>query len=82
MAVSCVDLYLVNTAPLVERTIRYRIHSAKPLDYFLPEEKAPVKMANTSELELTLPPYCARGRMFLGRAVSAERSDFTVEEAR
>jgi hypothetical protein len=74
-------LYLMNTTPLSERTIHYRIHSSKPLDYLLPEERVPVKLVNTLELELTLPPYGGRGRMYLGRAVSADRAEFRVEEA-
>jgi hypothetical protein len=38
-------------------------------------------MSGASELDLSLPPYCARGRLYLGRAVTRNHSEFTVEEA-
>ena len=43
----------------------------------------PVRMTGPSQLELSLPPYCGRGRMYLGRAVTAEsRAESTIEEER
>lgn len=79
-AVNCVDLYLVNATRLSPKPIRYRIRSSTELEYFLPEEKVPIRMAGPSGLELSLPPYCGRGRLFLGRAVTTARTEFTVEE--
>jgi hypothetical protein len=79
-AVSCVDLYLVNASSLSSKTDRYRVRSSAELEYFLPEQGVPVRMAGPSELELTLPAYSGRSRMLLGRAVSATRAEFRVEE--
>ncbi len=79
-AVRCVDLYLRAASPFSPTATHYRIHSSVELDYFLPEAKMPVRMAGASDLELSLPPYCARGLLFLGRAVTARPAGFGVEE--
>ncbi|HEY1759733.1 MAG TPA: DUF3142 domain-containing protein [Bryobacteraceae bacterium] len=81
-AVKCVDIYLLDSTPLRPAPVRYRIHSSEQLEYFLPEGKIPIRMAGPSDLELSLPPYGGRRRMQLGRAVSATRSDFTVQEVK
>ena len=81
-AVSCVDLYLVNGNPLASRAVLYRIRSSVELDYFLPQERVPVRLAGPSILEVSLPPYGGQGRMLLGRAVTKVRAEFHIEEAR
>jgi hypothetical protein len=78
-AVECVDVYLESAGPLSPRVARYQIHASTELEYFLPEQKVPVRLEGTSDLEVTLPPYCGRGRLYLGRAVSLKRAEFTVE---
>jgi len=80
-AVACVDIYLEGSAPFSPKPVRYRIHSSKELEYFLPEKNLPIRMGGASELDVSLPPYCARGRLYLGRAVTRNHSEFTVEEA-
>jgi hypothetical protein len=79
-AVSCLDLYLVNASTFSPEPVRYRIRSSAQLEYFLPEEKIPVRMTGPSEIELKLPAYCGRSRMLLGRAVSVAPAAFRVEE--
>jgi hypothetical protein len=79
-AVACVDLYLQGPAPFSPHLLRYRVYSSVELEYFLPEKSVPVSMANPSELQVSLPPYCARGRLYLGRAVTARPSEFGVQE--
>ena len=79
-AVHCADVYLVSSDPFRSQPLRYKIRSSTELEYFLPEEGMPVRMSGPSQLELSLPPYCGRGRMLLGRAVTRERTEFTVEE--
>lgn len=79
-AVHCVDVYLKSGSAFSSIAARYRIKASTELEYFLPEKNMPVRLASPAELELSLPPYCARGRLFLGRAVSAQRSVFTVEQ--
>ena len=79
-AVECVDVYLNSTDPFAAKTKRYRIHTSTELEYFLPEKTVPVRMTGPTQLELSLPPYCARGRLYLGRAVTMKRSEFKVQE--
>jgi hypothetical protein len=77
-AVSCVDLYFEGGDANAAGLLRYRIASSAPLEYFLPEKTVPVRMTGASLLELSLPPFTGRGRIYLGRAVSAKPSAFTV----
>jgi hypothetical protein len=79
-AVSCVDLYLEARDPLSPKPLRYEVHSKVAFEYFLPEKNVPIRMTGASTLELSLPPYCERGHLYLGRAVTAQPSQFTVEE--
>jgi hypothetical protein len=44
-AVNCADVYLMNATRLSPKPIRYRIRSSTELEYFLPEEKVPIRMA-------------------------------------
>ncbi|HVW83371.1 MAG TPA: DUF3142 domain-containing protein [Bryobacteraceae bacterium] len=81
-AVACVDVYLESSAPFSSNPLHCRIHTSTELEYFLPREHMPVRMIAPSELEVSLPPYCARGRLYLGRAVTARKTEFTVEEER
>ncbi len=80
-AVKCVDLYLMNGAVLSPKQLRYRIRVSGELEYFLPDVagKAPVRMTGPAELELSLPAWCGRNRILLGRAVTAKAASFTVE---
>ena len=80
VAVDCVDLYLENPDAFLPRTVRYSIRSSQELAYFLPEQRMPVRMAGPSEIELSLPPYSGRGRMYLGRAVTATHAEYKVIE--
>src|SRR5579883_327655 len=79
-AVYCVDVYLESAGPLPSQPVRYRIRATTPLEYFLPERNMPVHLAGAAELEISLPAYCARGHLYIGRAVSLQRAEFTVEE--
>ncbi len=79
-AVYCADVYLENTGPLSPRPTRYRLRTSTPLEYFLPERNMPVHLVNASEFEVTLPAYCKRGRLYLGRAVALQRAEFAIKE--
>ena len=81
-AVNCMDVYLESADPFSPKTVRYRIRASADLEYFLPEQNMPIRMTGPSQLELSLPPFCGRGRLYLGRAVTANHSEFTVEEER
>jgi hypothetical protein len=78
-AVKCADIYLVNAKPWAPNQARYRIHASNDFDYFIPEIKSLVRLSSPSQLEVTFPPYTGRGSVFLGRAVSRESLQYTVE---
>ncbi|MBN9656573.1 MAG: DUF3142 domain-containing protein [Acidobacteria bacterium] len=77
--VECVDLYLESSAAFVPREVRYRIRASTALDYFLPQPNIPARLSGTSDVAVSLPPYCARGRLYLGRAVSRDHAEYSVE---
>ncbi len=81
-ALHCMDVYLMNGNPAAQDSVRYRIRSSTELEYFLPEERVPVRMSGLDALELSLPPYCGRSRLYLGRAVSGTAAEFSIEEER
>ncbi len=78
-AVSCVDVFVESTRLFSAKAVRYRIRASTELEYFLPEKKLAVRMTGPSEIELSLPPYCARSSILVGRAVTVNRAEFTVE---
>jgi len=80
-AVHCTDVVLVSANPLQPAATRYRIHSSAELEYFLPEDRIPIRLSGSSDLELSLPPYAGRRRMYLGRAVTLKPAHFTLQEA-
>jgi len=79
-AVHCVDIYLVDRKPFDGKATHYRVESSTGLEYFVPEKQMPVRMTSEAALDLVLPPYCGRGVMLLGRAVSLDRSTFQLKE--
>lgn len=79
-AVACTDLYLRPARRMAPVELRYRIRSSVPLEYFVPDERIPVRMAGSTLLALTLPSYAGPDRIPLGRAVTAQPAAFTVEE--
>src|SRR5262249_43650820 len=81
-AVECVDVYLESLKPLSPQPVRYRIHSSTDLEYFMPADQMPARLVGTEDIEVSLPPYCGRGRLLLGRAVSLKHADFAVEEVK
>ena len=81
-AMSCADIYIESVKPFSPKPVQYHIRSSTELAYFLPEKNLPARMTGPSQIELSLPPFCARGRLYLGRAVTAKQAAFTVEEER
>ncbi len=75
----CVDVFVTLADPLSSKALRYKIHSSGQLRYFVPEENMPVRMKDSSTLVLSLPPYCGRERLYLGRAVMLRPAVFTLE---
>lgn len=80
-AVFCADLYLESATPLSPQPTRYLIRPSSPLEYFLPEPNVPATLT-ASAIEVRLPPFCARGRLYLGRAVAQRSAAFSLEQPR
>ena len=78
-AVECVDVYMEGADPFSAEAVRYRVRASGELEYFIPDRGMPVQMTGPAQLELSLPPFCTRGLLYLGRAVSKDRVEFTVE---
>jgi hypothetical protein len=79
-SVHCMDLYLDSADAYSSEPLRYSVRSSIEFEYFLPGENVPVRLTGPSEITLSVPPYCGRGRMYLGRAVTAEPGTFSVEQ--
>jgi len=77
--VYCADLYLTNTPALQAAPILYVIDSSTELEYFLPDDKTPARMTAPGRVELTLPPWCGRTQLHIGRAVTAKRAQYTLK---
>lgn len=77
-AVRCTDLYLLSAEPLSPEPARIVVRSSAPLEYFVPADRLPVRMSSPRTLELLLPPYSGRSRLYLGRAVTNDDSAFTL----
>lgn len=81
-AVHCTDLYLFTAEPLSPEPTRHSIRSSAELEYFVAADRTPARMSGADRVELLLPPYCGRTRLYLGRAVTAAKSDFRLEGTR
>lgn len=79
-AVDCADLYLENADPFSPELTEYGVHSSIELEYFLPDKGMPVRMTGRDQLTVSIPPYCGRGHLYLGRAVTMKPSKFEVKE--
>jgi hypothetical protein len=84
-AVACVNLSIAFLDALDAQPVSLRVHSSVLFEYFVPERDGPfmqfpVQLKGASDLEITVPPYGARGRVLLGRAVTITPSHFTLEQ--
>jgi hypothetical protein len=79
-AVTCLDLFLLNKTPLLPESIHYRIRSSVGIEYFVAAEGRPAHMADSTHIEFTVPPYGGESRTYLGRAVTATKPSFKVEQ--
>jgi hypothetical protein len=77
-AVECVDLHLFNADSQASSRRQYTVTSSVPLEYFLPEKDIPVRLASPNEVEVVTPPFSGVRHLYLGRAVTATPSEFSV----
>jgi hypothetical protein len=76
--VHCLDLFLHPANRYSPDWQQFRIASSIPLEYFLPDEHAPVKVVGTRNIEVTLPPFAGVPAIYLGRAVAVARAEFRL----
>lgn len=77
-ALNCQDLYWLPAQSFSSLPVRARIQSSTPLHYFMPAGRVPITLSAPTELRLSLPPYFASTRLYLGRAVSTRAAAFTL----
>ena len=77
--VYCVDLFLLNEGTLSPTPTEYTVQSGSDVDYFVPADRMPARMVGPSTINVRLPPYCCRGRMYLGRVVAEKRTALHLE---
>ncbi len=82
VAVHCWDVQLKLHDTLPDHSVAFQIRSTQPLEYFLPDPKLKgrITVNESSGLRLVLPPYFGVGDLYLGRAVTLRRAEFTVRE--
>ncbi|MEQ1947289.1 MAG: DUF3142 domain-containing protein [Bryobacteraceae bacterium] len=78
--VVCTDLYLEHAPVAAEHPIRLRMESDSPLTYFISEKPASVSNHDPLVLDMTLPEYLGRSSIYLGRAMTTEKSRFQLRE--
>jgi hypothetical protein len=78
--VHCTDLFVTDAEPLLPRPLRYEIRSSAPLEYVVPADKMPVRMSGIHTVELSLPAFTGRSRIYLGRAVTINKVEFRLAE--
>ena len=80
--VSCEDLYLESSQPLAPAVLHGRVRVSTELEYILPEPKLRSRMSGPMQIEFTVPAYCGRGLLFIGRAVTLKPAEYTLEDLR
>jgi hypothetical protein len=79
-AFHCYDLVLDGIRAPSPLACHYTVRSSVPLDYFVPENQVSIRLTAPRTLELTLPPYFVARQLRLGRAMSLQAAEFSVEE--
>jgi hypothetical protein len=97
VAVKCVDLLLTNIPRESPHKLWLRIQSSQRLAYFLPkastvrsfERRMPwfrytslARISDPTTLEVSLPAFMGVGRIYLGRVMTENTSQFRVEEVK
>lgn len=82
VAVHCWDLQLRLANRLPEHAVTFLIHSSRPLEYFLPNQRiaSRIQMTAPATIKVALPASHGVGTLYLGRAVTVQPALFTVTE--
>jgi hypothetical protein len=82
VAVHCCDLQLRIANRLPEHPVTFLVHSSRPLEYFVPDQRisSRVLMTSPATIKVSLPASHGVGTLSLGRAVTLQPAVFTVTE--
>ena len=81
-AVSCMDLYLRVKKRFPKDPLLLRIRLSNDLEYFLPDGRIKIKPTGPRTIDVAIPAYAGAPKIYLGRAVTIDRSSFILEELR
>jgi hypothetical protein len=76
----CTDMFLTLQDRFPLKPIRFRIHSSKNLEYIVPDRLLKPRMIGEHIIELTIPADVGVPKIHVGRALSFDVSEFTLEE--
>ena len=79
-AVSCSDLFLRLKDRFPSKDLVFAIRSSGDLEYFVPDRLVQSRMRGPRLIEVKVPAFAGSPAVPVGRAVSREPVDFTVEE--
>lgn len=80
--VNCTDLYLRVEKRFAKAPLLLRIRLSENLEYFLPDGKIKTKPVGQRSIEVIVPAYAGVPKVYLGRAVTIDRSSFMLEARR
>lgn len=78
-AVHCTDLKITHTPAWNEKAVVFVVSVSLDMEYFIPNPGFGARMVSPRRIEITLPPYCGRIHLPLGRAVAAQPVQFRLE---
>ncbi len=79
-AVTCTDLYLRLIERFPDHPLTLRIRSSREMEYFLPEPLLKPNPYGEHDIQITIPAYAGVPRIFIGRAITLDPAEFTLEE--
>jgi hypothetical protein len=79
-AVHCVELIVKGLDPWSPTATQFVVESTGEIDYFLPSDNSPARMAGPSRLEFTVPRYAGVSEIRLGTAVAGAKSNYALKE--
>ena len=77
--VGCANLYMRLGDRFSSQPVTLWLHSSSELEYVLPAERLSTKIQRPRIMEIRIPPYTGVPRLYVGRVVTRERAQFTLE---
>lgn len=77
--VECRDLKLAQNNRFPGHARVVTVKSSMPLDYFLPNKTIKSTMIDAHKIQFQIPPYNAAAKIYLGRAVTSQPSEYDIQ---